>query len=156
MSNEERTTPTSLWAAGHKITPLMCAGRVVALEMTNPAGIPGPPPHHHDDCAEFFHVIAGRLELMRDGIWITLGPGEQAEIPRGTLHTFRNDGDSEVRVIHGYEPAGFEAFFLNIGIDTRQPDSNKPSEYDRLPYTRSIVLRWWPGHPGAGSDTRQP
>src|SRR5579884_816369 len=106
-----------LWVIGHRVTPIRCAGRVVALEVATPAGVSGPPPHYHEDCAEFFYVTAGRLGVMRDGEWSTLEVGGFAEIPRGVVHTFRNEGEDEVRAITGFEPAGFEEF----GYDAADP-----------------------------------
>lgn len=121
------TSLRSLWVIGHRVTPIPCAGRVVALEVATPAGVSGPPPHYHRDCAEFFYVTAGRLGVMRDGEWTTLDSGAYAEIPRGVVHTFRNDGADEVRAITGFEPAGFEAFFEAFGYDAADPGSFEAS-----------------------------
>ena len=38
-------------------------------------------------------------------------------VPRGTVHSFRNDGPDDVRVITAFEPQGFERFFLEYGVD---------------------------------------
>lgn len=127
MEQRSGTSLRSLWVIGHRVTPITCADRVVALEVATPVGVPGPPPHHHEDCAEFFYVTAGQLGVMRDGEWLSLGQGEYAEAPRGTLHTFRNDGDEEVRTITGYEPMGFEAFFEEFGYDASEPGSLEAS-----------------------------
>jgi quercetin dioxygenase-like cupin family protein len=78
---------------------------VVALEVATSAELPGPPPHYHEDCAEFFYVTAGRLRVMRDGEWSTLEVGDYAEIPRGVVHTFRTEGHDEVRTIAGFSAA---------------------------------------------------
>ena len=120
-------TLRSLWVIGHRVTTIPCAGRVIALEVATPVGVPGPPPHYHEDCAEFFYVTAGRLGAMRDGEWLSLGAGEYVEIPRGVVHTFRNDGEEEVRTITGFEPAGFEAFFEKFGYDAADPGSFEAS-----------------------------
>src|SRR5580704_12133055 len=77
------TSVRSMWVIGHRVTPIRCAGRVMALEVATPVGVPGPPPHHHEDCHEFFYVTAGRLGVMRNGKWLSLGPGEYAEVPPG-------------------------------------------------------------------------
>lgn len=117
----------SLWVIGHRVTPLTCGTRTIALEVATPVGVPGPPPHHHADCAEFFFVTSGKLGIMRDGEWTTLQTGQHAEVPRGVVHTFRNDGDEEVRVITGFDPAGFEAFFEEFGIDVNEPGAFEAS-----------------------------
>ena len=122
-----RTALRSLWVIGHRVTPISCAGRVVALEVATPVGVPGPPPHYHEDCAEFFYVTAGRLGVMKDGEWSSLGVGEYAEIPRNAIHTFRNDGEQEVRTITGFEPAGFEMFFEEFGFDASETGSFEAS-----------------------------
>jgi mannose-6-phosphate isomerase-like protein (cupin superfamily) len=121
------TSLRSLWVIGHRVTPIPCAGRVVALEVATPAGVPGPPPHYHQDCAEFFYVIGGRLGVMRDGEWSTLDVGAYAEIPRGVVHSFRNDGQDEVRTITGFQPTGFEEFFEEFGYDAVDPGSFEAS-----------------------------
>jgi mannose-6-phosphate isomerase-like protein (cupin superfamily) len=112
----QRSLP-SLWVIGHRVTPITCAGRVVAVEVATPVGVPGPPPHYHENCAECFYVTAGTLGVMKDGAWESLGVGEHVEVSPGTIHTFRNDGDEEVRSITGFEPTGFEEFFREFGFD---------------------------------------
>jgi mannose-6-phosphate isomerase-like protein (cupin superfamily) len=109
--------PTSLWVIGHRVTLLPVGGRVAAIDVITPAGVPGPPPHHHDDADEFFYVIEGRLGVMRNDTWTSLGPGDYTNVPQGTVHSFRNDGPDDVRVITGFEPQGFERFFVEYGID---------------------------------------
>ncbi len=121
------TSVRSMWVIGHRVTPITCAGRVMALEVATPVGVPGPPPHHHEDCHEYFYVTVGRLGVMRNGEWLSLGPGEHAEVPRGVLHTFRNDGEGEVRTITGFEPPGFEAFFEEYGFDAAEPGAFEAS-----------------------------
>jgi quercetin dioxygenase-like cupin family protein len=117
----------AMWVIGHRVTPIVVGGRIAVLEVATPVGVPGPPPHHHTDCAEFFYVTAGRLGVMRDGEWISIGPGEHVEVPRGVVHTFRNDGEQEVRAITGFEPMGFEAFFEEYGVDTAEPGAFEAS-----------------------------
>ena len=124
------TTLRSLWVIGHRVTPITCGGRVVALEVATPVGVPGPPPHYHEDCAEFFYVTVGRLGVMKDGEWLSLGAGEHVEVPRGVVHTFRNDGNEEVRTLTGFEPMGFEAFFEEFGFEAAEPGSFDASVSD--------------------------
>ena len=66
-------------------------------------------------------MVAGQLGVMCDGAWTTLEPGGYMNIPRGSVHSFRNEGSDEVRVITGFEPQGFERFFLEFGVAADEP-----------------------------------
>ncbi len=111
----------TLWVIGHKVTLIPVGDRIAAVQVVTPAGTPGPPPHYHEDCAECFFVTAGRLGIMKQGEWTTLEPGEYVEVPRGVLHTFRNEGDDEVRTITGFDPMGFENWFEEFGFADTDP-----------------------------------
>jgi mannose-6-phosphate isomerase-like protein (cupin superfamily) len=117
----------TLWVIGHKVTPIPAGSRVAALQVATPVGTPGPPPHYHEDSAEFFYVVAGRLGVMADGEWVSLGPGGYVEVPRGVVHTFRNEGDDELRTITGFEVPGFENWFEEFGYDMTEPDAYERS-----------------------------
>lgn len=123
----ENSETRSLWVIGHRVTLLPVGGRVAALEVITPPGVPGPPPHHHADAAEFFYVTGGRLGVMRDGTWTSLGPGDHVNIPQGIVHSFRNEGPDDVKVITGFEPQGFERFFLEYGVDVDEPGAFESS-----------------------------
>lgn len=107
----------SLWVIGHRVTLIPVGGRVAAIEVVTAAGVPGPPPHHHEDTDECFYVTAGRLGVMCGDTWTSLGPGDYMNVPRGTVHSFRNEGPDEVSVITAFEPQGFERFFLEYGVN---------------------------------------
>ena len=117
----------TLWVIGHKVTPIPVGDRTIALEVATPVGTPGPPPHYHEDSAESFYVIAGRLGVMAAGEWTSLGPGGSIEVPRGVVHTFRNEGDEDVRTITGFEVPGFENWFEEFGYDMSEPDAYEKS-----------------------------
>ncbi len=126
-TNNTRTRLRSLWVLGHRVTPIPVSGRVVVLEIITPPNTQGPPPHQHNDCAEFFYVISGKLGVMIDDRWTSLGPGGYAEVPRGVTHTFRNEGEQVVHAITGYDPPGFEKWFEEFGYDTDQPAAYESS-----------------------------
>jgi quercetin dioxygenase-like cupin family protein len=123
----ENNETRSLWVIGHRVTLLPVGGRVAALEVITPPGVPGPPPHHHADADEFFYVTGGRLGVMHDGTWTSLEPGDHMNIPQGIVHSFRNEGPDEVKVITGFEPQGFERFFLEYGVDVDEPGAFETS-----------------------------
>jgi mannose-6-phosphate isomerase-like protein (cupin superfamily) len=132
-ATEQRpTAQRSMWVIGHRVTPIPLDGGVLAVEVATPVGVPGPPPHYHEDCVECFFVTAGRLGVLNDGQWSTLDPGEHVEVPRGVVHTFRNDGEDELRTITGFAPTGFEAFFEEYGVDASQTGAFEASISDDM------------------------
>jgi quercetin dioxygenase-like cupin family protein len=117
----------SLWVIGHKVTPIPAGDRIAALHVATPVGTPGPPPHYHADSAESFYVLAGRLGVMAAGEWTSLGPGGYAGVPRGVVHTFRNDGEEEVETITIFDVPGFEKWFEEFGYDMAAPGAYEKS-----------------------------
>lgn len=87
------------------------AGEYVEMEFVLPADCMPPPPHVHPSQVEEYEVIEGSFDVVVDGRWVTLGPGESASVPIGALHTFRNSSGSVVRVRNWHRPAlRFEEF----------------------------------------------
>lgn len=85
----------------------------------------GPPPHIHHKEDESFYVLEGEVELSVNGRMIEASSGTFVNIPRGTLHTFRNAGTMPARLLVTVVPAGFEKFFYEVGdpaTDTRPPE----------------------------------
>jgi quercetin dioxygenase-like cupin family protein len=86
-------------------------GAFVEMEFVLPSGCVPPPPHVHPHQVEEYEVLAGRFELVVEGRWRTLEPGESAEVAVGALHTFRNRSGAPVRVRNRHRPAmRFEEF----------------------------------------------
>jgi quercetin dioxygenase-like cupin family protein len=80
-------------------------GESVEMEFVLPSGCVPPPPHVHPRQVEEYEVIEGRFDVVLDGEWRTLAPGESATMPIGALHTFRNRSGSVVRVRNWHRPA---------------------------------------------------
>jgi quercetin dioxygenase-like cupin family protein len=55
--------------------------------------------HRHPSITERFHVIAGRVGFLIGEEKRELGPGEQAEVPPGTLHDWWQVGDEVAEVV---------------------------------------------------------
>jgi mannose-6-phosphate isomerase-like protein (cupin superfamily) len=79
-------------------------GEYVEMEWTLPPGAFAPPAHRHPTQVEEYEVLEGRLEVMVDGSWQTLGPGDSASVPVGSAHTFRVPRDHGVRVRNFHRP----------------------------------------------------
>jgi mannose-6-phosphate isomerase-like protein (cupin superfamily) len=117
----------SYWVLGHHITPVETLGNYALLQGVTPAGIPGPPPHYHEDATELFLVTAGRLEVMVDGHWRTLAVGDSTCVPVRAVHTFRNPDAVEARWVTALSPRGFEGFFRDFGVPVEENGSFEAS-----------------------------
>lgn len=77
----------------------------------------GPPPHWHEHEDEWFHVLEGRAEFFKNGEWEEIPAGSSIFMPRGTVHSFRNAGDTPLKQIIHTAPAGFETFFTRCAAE---------------------------------------
>ena len=90
-------------------------GDYVEMEFVLPEGCVAPPPHIHPQQVEEYQVIEGRFDVMVDGEWTTIGPGESASVPVGVTHTFRNPTGETIRVMNWHRPAvDFEKFIEGV------------------------------------------
>jgi quercetin dioxygenase-like cupin family protein len=70
--------------------------------------------HVHPHVDEQFYVVDGVLSLYVDGNWHELETGELALVPRGTPHAQGNTGKQPVHFLGSGNPAGYEAFFVDV------------------------------------------
>lgn len=92
--------------------------------VVSPGG--GPPPHVHRREDESFYVLEGDVAFHADGQDFTAGPGTFVDVPRGSLHSFRNNGSRPARMLIQVAPAGLEKMFLEIGQPVAGPDATPP------------------------------
>jgi quercetin dioxygenase-like cupin family protein len=65
---------------------------------------PAPPPHIHPRQREVFTLHEGDFELLLDGSWRKVQPGESVVVEPGQQHTYRNHGSATARVTTVHEP----------------------------------------------------
>ena len=109
------------------------------VQIVSLPNVPGPPPHHHDEASELFYVIEGQLDVMVNGEWRVLRSGQSLCIPPGTVHTLRNNSDTDCRWLTAWSPRGFERFFVDLGVPAEQEDSQAESVSDAR--IQSVVER---------------
>jgi mannose-6-phosphate isomerase-like protein (cupin superfamily) len=85
-------------------------GRVALMDNAVPAGVEGPPLHHHD-FDELFYVVDGELTFQLGDELVTRRRGELVFARRGAHHTFANLSGADARTLIVCTPAGFERYF---------------------------------------------
>jgi mannose-6-phosphate isomerase-like protein (cupin superfamily) len=61
--------------------------------------------HIHPDQEETYEVLAGTLEVLRDGHWQRVPAGDSLTVPRGAAHAFRSASETPVRFLNVHRPA---------------------------------------------------
>ena len=72
--------------------------------LTVPGG--GPPPHIHQFEDESFYILEGAATFQVGGQTIHAKPGDFVHIPRGTVHSLKNEGKVPARALIITSPAG--------------------------------------------------
>ena len=107
--------PTVQLATGYQFTWL--AGEAETRdafslqEWTAPPGLRWVQRHRHRRNDEGFYLLDGDLDFEVEGHRFTAIPGTWVLIPRGTVHTWRNSGQTPTRLLHFFAPGDFGRFF---------------------------------------------
>jgi quercetin dioxygenase-like cupin family protein len=87
---------------------------------------PAPPPHVHPRQREIFTLEEGDFELLLDGDWRKLSPGESVAVEPGATHTYRNKGTATARVRTVHEPGlSFEEYIRELHATMAEHDAQK-------------------------------
>lgn len=117
----------SLWVIGHRITPHTISGDFDMVTGETPAGVPGPPPHLHKERDEVFIVLEGEMKFDVDGLTYHLKPGDSIDLPKNSMHTFSNAGNSTCKWLNIHSPQGFWGFFETFGVDSAEQGAQQRS-----------------------------
>lgn len=118
-------------------------GRYALWEALVPPG-GGPPPHAHSREEEGFYVLDGEITFTVNGERVVAGPGTFANMPVGTPHSFKNEGDRPARMLISVAPAGLERMFFEVGVPLAEGATAAP------PPTRDEIERLMAAAPGYG------
>jgi mannose-6-phosphate isomerase-like protein (cupin superfamily) len=124
------TSPTAsagetFWVVGHRVTIFPVGNEYGYVDVFSPWQTPGPPPHRHRDCSEFFHVLEGLVDFDVGDERLRLGPGESVLVPRNAVHTFKAASESGSRVITTFAPGGFVRWFRDMGVPVDEPNARE-------------------------------
>jgi quercetin dioxygenase-like cupin family protein len=89
-------------------------GKYALWEATVPSG-GGPPLHVHSLEEEGFYVLEGEIVFYLGDLRFVATAGMFANVPVGTLYTFRNESDRPARMLISVAPAGLEQMFFEVG-----------------------------------------
>jgi quercetin dioxygenase-like cupin family protein len=95
------------------VTGAQSGGACFIFEGITPPG-GGPPPHIHHREEESFYLLEGTLTIQAAGRTYQASPGDFVHIPRGTVHSFKNNGTVDAKLLTTVSPAGpagLEQFF---------------------------------------------
>lgn len=97
----------------------------------------GPPPHRHSREEESFFIIEGEMEFVADGQHSVAGKGTWITLPKGSLHYFKNIGQTPARMLILAVPAGLEDYFIEVsqGADTfseENPPAFDPKQVEKM------------------------
>src|SRR5689334_23585505 len=86
-------------------------GKYALWEALVPPG-GGPPPHVHSREEEGFYILEGEITFTVNGEKVVAQKGTFANLPIGTPHSFKNEGDRRARMLISVAPAGLEEMFF--------------------------------------------
>src|SRR5258708_38271541 len=89
-------------------------GKYAMWEAIVPPG-GGPPPHVHSREEEGFYILEGEITILVGDKRLVAGPGMFANMPVGSLHSFKNETDRPARMLISFAPAGLEQMFFEVG-----------------------------------------
>src|SRR5215510_9418564 len=144
MSNENRIhhvpagSGMCYWGPGDQIrfilTGAETGGAFFLAEVLVPPG-GGPPPHIHDREDETFYLLQGALTVWVGDRTLYASEGDCAHLPRGIVHSFRNTGTENARMLVTATPAGIEKFFeeaFSPAVEGKEPPPVTPELIARL------------------------
>jgi mannose-6-phosphate isomerase-like protein (cupin superfamily) len=96
-----------------------------------PPGV-GPPPHIHRREEEAFYILEGTLDITLGDKQLKASAGDFVHTPRGTVHTFRNAGNVNTRMLVVCSPAGLEKHFEEVFEPVQDLSASPPPVTDAL------------------------
>jgi quercetin dioxygenase-like cupin family protein len=95
----------------------------------------GPPPHIHHFEDESFYVLEGSATFFAGGQTIQAKPGDFIHVPRGTVHSIKNEGKVPARaliIISPAGPTGMQQFFEGSFYPTTDRNATPPPISEEL------------------------
>jgi quercetin dioxygenase-like cupin family protein len=125
-------------------------GKYAMFEAIVPPG-GGPPPHVHSREEESFLILEGAITFTVGDERIVASAGTFANMPVGSLHSFKNATDKTARMIISVAPAGLEKMFLEVGQPVKLGDTPPPPSQAEIEKLLAVAPKYGveikvPGH----------
>jgi quercetin dioxygenase-like cupin family protein len=114
-------------------------GGAMSMIETDVAPGGGPTYHRHSREDETFYVVSGTAEVQIENEIFLCKAGDRVYGPRNVFHTYRNVGDTDLKMIIVYTPAGFERSFVDAATMLQQ--GKDQSEIGRMLLQRYGLTR---------------
>jgi mannose-6-phosphate isomerase-like protein (cupin superfamily) len=103
-------------------------------------------PHAHMTYTEYFAVHRGRLTIRVDDAEVHLGPGDEAIVPAGAVHSWANEGETRATAVVELQPghAGFEKA-LRVAYGLAADGLVSRRGVPRNPLHTALLLDWSEG-----------
>ena len=98
-------------------------GFSAVVQTCQPGG--GPPPHWHDSEDEFFVTLEGEFEMFDGQNWHTLPKDQSLMATRGNVHTFRNSGSGEGKILCIAIPGRLDEYLAEISPIQKPQDAGR-------------------------------
>ena len=108
------------------------------LDITPPGG--GPPPHYHKAEDEWWHVLEGTASFFNNGQWTEVPAGGAVYMPKGSIHTFKNNTDKPLKQLIHTAPAGFEVFFAKSAEEFAKPSGPDMNRIMQIAAEHDIIF----------------
>jgi quercetin dioxygenase-like cupin family protein len=86
------------------------------------------PAHSHDHYEETIYGISGVLTWTVDGRRFDVGPGQAVCIPRGAVHRFDNNGDTDVSALCVVTPAAIGPTYFREAAEVIRAAAGGPPD----------------------------
>ena len=85
----------------------------------------GPPPHIHSREEESFYILEGEITFQIGDQRLVATAGMFANMPVGSLHSFKNETGTAAKMLISVAPAGLEQMFFEVGQPV-EPGASAP------------------------------
>jgi quercetin dioxygenase-like cupin family protein len=135
----------SIWIVGDTYTFKAVSEDTSGAYMLFEGSVPpqsGPPPHIHHWEDEAYYILEGEFEILDNDHTFTASAGSFVYIPRGTLHRFKNVGETTARMLVLFTPGGAENFFFEAGLPAKAGKTAPPLEQEEIERTLALAPKY--------------